>query len=165
MNLQQQARGWQRPTPRLLAVALLSLAAVGVALFTQHRLDMQPCPWCILQRIIFLLIAVSALAGAAARGAIQRTAGGAVLLLALCGIAAALWQHFVAAASASCNLTMADRIISGSGLDSLWPEVFGVFASCAEAKTTMAGVPYEFYSLALFGVVAVLVWPVLRARR
>ena len=39
------------------------------------------------------------------------------MLLALSGIAAALWQHFVAAKSASCNLTLADKIISGLRLD------------------------------------------------
>lgn len=155
---------WQQPGARLGAVALLSLAAVGVALFTQYRLDMQPCPWCILQRVIFLLIAAVSLVAVALRGNGQRVGAAAVMLLALAGVAAALWQHFVAAASASCNMTLADRLISGSGLDSWWPEVFGVFASCAEAKAHIAGVPYEFYSGALFVVLAALAWPVLRGR-
>ena len=43
-------------------------------------------------------------------------AGILVLGLSLAGIAAALWQHFVAAASESCNLTLAEKIISGLGL-------------------------------------------------
>jgi len=145
-------------------VALIGLAAVAAALFTQHRWGMLPCPWCILQRIVFLLIAALALAGAAMRGGLRRAAALGVVLLAAGGVAAALWQHFVAAASASCNLTLADRIISGAGLDGWWPEVFGVFASCADAKVNLLGVPYEFYSLALFVVLAVLAWPALRAR-
>ena len=80
---------------------------------------------------------------------------GAVVLLGLLllcgsGIAAALWQHFVAKASASCNLTLADRIVSGLRLDALLPDVFQATASCAEAAVDLAGVPYEFWSVGLF---------------
>ncbi|MCW5636261.1 MAG: disulfide bond formation protein B, partial [Rubrivivax sp.] len=81
--------------------------------------------------------------------------------LALAGAAAALWQHFVAASSASCDLTLADRILSGTGLDMAMPQVFAAFASCADAKVRLLGVPYEFWSLALFaaiGIAAVMAW-------
>ena len=141
---------------------MICLATVAAAVFTQHRWDMLPCPWCILQRIVFLLIALAALIGALTHGITRRVAGTAVLLLAACGIAAALWQHFVAAASASCKLTLADRIISGIGLDSWWPEVFGVFATCADAKVKLLGLPYEAFSAALFVLMAALAWPALR---
>ena len=154
----------RQPTARLLAVALISLAAVAAALFTQHRFDMLPCPWCILQRIVFLLIAAVALVGVLARGAARRVASAGVMLLAAGGVAAALWQHFVAAASASCNLTLADRIISGAGLDSWWPEVFGVFATCADAKVKLLGLPYEVYSGALFVLLGALTASALRRR-
>lgn len=145
---------WRQPQAQLLAVAAGSLGAVGVALLTQHLWGMLPCPFCILQRIIFLAIAAAALLALAARGALRRVAAGLVLLLAAGGVAAALWQHFVAAASASCKLTMADRIIGGLGLDALWPDVFGVWATCADAKVNLLGLPYEFYSLALFVLAA-----------
>ena len=147
---------------RLGAVALMALAAVAAAVFTQQRWDMLPCAWCILQRIVFVLIAAAAWVAALTHGLTRRLAVMAVLLLAACGIAAALWQHFVAAASASCKLTLADRIISGSGLDSWWPEVFGVFASCADAKVQLLGMPFEFFSAALFVLLAALAWPTLR---
>jgi hypothetical protein len=45
----------------------------------------------------------------------KRIAGDLVLLLALCGVAAALWEHFKAAASSSCAMTVADNI-DGLGL-------------------------------------------------
>ncbi|HSW23468.1 MAG TPA: disulfide bond formation protein B, partial [Burkholderiaceae bacterium] len=46
---------------RLLAAAgLLALLAVGVALLTQHVFDMRPCPWCVLQRLEFVAIALAA---------------------------------------------------------------------------------------------------------
>jgi disulfide bond formation protein DsbB len=132
-------------------IALLSFGAVGIALYTQHRLDMQPCPWCVLQRLVFVAIGAWALLGTLvpARPARMVSAVG-VSLLAGCGIAAALWQHFVAAASASCNLTFADRVMNATGLNARFPEVFAAYASCADAAVSLAGIPYEFYSLALF---------------
>ena len=70
------------------------------------------------------------------------------------GIAAALWQHFVAARTNSCALTLADKVISGLGLDTRWPEVFEVRASCADAAVNLLGVPFAFWSLALFAALA-----------
>jgi disulfide bond formation protein DsbB len=150
---------------RLIVVAIACLAAVAAALVSQHLFDMQPCPWCVLQRLIFVAIALVCLIGAAipARGG---RVGAALLveLLALCGIATALWQHFRAAASASCNLTLADKIISALQLDSLLPDVFAPRASCADAAVSLFGIPYDFWSLALFVLCAIAAWRVLRAR-
>ena len=154
LRLAQHRSGWKEPNARLLGVAAGSLAAVGAAVLTQHLWGMLPCPYCILQRILFLAIAAAALLALVARHSLRRVAAGAVVLLAASGAAAALWQHFVAAATASCNLTLADRIIGGLGLDALWPEVFGVWATCADAKVNLLGIPYEFYSLALFVLAA-----------
>jgi protein dithiol:quinone oxidoreductase len=140
-----------RPPRAFLWIALLSLGAVGAALVSQHVFDMQPCPWCVLQRLIFVVIALVALLGMAWRATAGRVLAALLIdLLAACGVAAALWQHFVAAASESCNLTLADKIVNGLGLDGLAPEVFAARASCAEAAVRLAGVPYAFWSGALF---------------
>ena len=147
-------------------IAVLAFGAVGIALYTQHRLDMQPCPWCVLQRLIFVAIGAWALLGALvpARPARLVSALG-VSLLAGCGIAAALWQHFVAAASASCNLTFADRVMNATGLNERFPEVFAAYASCADAAVSLAGIPYEFYSLALFALIDLMAVTTLVRRR
>jgi disulfide bond formation protein DsbB len=141
----------------LVALALLCLAAVGAALVSQHVFDMQPCPWCILQRVIFVLIAGLLLLGALLPGRFAFV--GLSVLAALAGIAAALYQHFVAAKSTSCNLTLADKIVSGIGLDKLLPPVFEVRASCADAAVDLLHLPYEFWSLGLYVVLAVMaIW-------
>ena len=158
--------GAQLSSAKLFAgVGIASLAAVGAALVSQHVFGMQPCPWCVLQRVIFLAIAIACGIGLLWRSAAGRlVAGGLGLLLALGGIAAALWQHFQAAASASCNLTLADKIVSGwLGLDSLWPDVFSARASCADAAVNLLGVPYDFWSLALFAILAVTLLRALRS--
>ena len=143
----------------LLGIAGLSLGAVGIALVTQHLMGMEPCPWCILQRLIFVAIALAALLGLLLG---RMFAGLLVLALSACGIAAALWQHFVAAASDSCNLTLAEKIISGLGLDGSLPEIFQPRASCADAAVKLLGVPYEFWSLALFVLTGVLALRLMR---
>lgn len=148
----------QRPGALLAGIAVLCVAAVGAALVSQHVFGMEPCPWCILQRVIFLAIALACLVGLAAR----KAAGALVLLLSLSGIAAALWQHFQAAASSSCAMTLADRIVMAMKLDSLLPDVFLARASCADAAVSLLGIPYDFWSLALFVLIALAGVQVLR---
>jgi disulfide bond formation protein DsbB len=145
-----------RPAAWPFAVAVvLPLCAVGAALFTQYQLDMQPCPWCVLQRAIFVAIALAALPGLLLRLPPLRKASAALALaVSACGMAAALWQHFVAASSTSCKQTLADQIVQGSGLAERWPEVFAAYASCADAAVELFGVSYEWYSLVLFMLLA-----------
>ena len=148
-------------------MALACLAAVGAAFASQHLFDMQPCPWCVLQRAVFVGIALACGLGLLWRGRVgRRVAAGLGLLLSMAGVAAALWQHFNAAASASCKLTLADKIVSGLlGLDSLWPDMFAARASCADAAVNLLGVSYDFWSLALFLAVGLALFRLLRQRR
>jgi disulfide bond formation protein DsbB len=139
------------------ALGALSVTALIVALISQHVFDMQPCPWCVLQRLQFAAIALVCIIALAWRNTAARKAGAALLLLlAASGAAAALWQHFVASRSDSCDLTLADRIVSNwLSLDSLLPDLFAVRASCADAAVDLFGVPYEFWSLGLFVAIGV----------
>lgn len=145
-----------RARPLLAGLTVLPLLAVAAALFTQYRMDMMPCAWCVLQRLCFVVIALAGLLGLVLPGAtLRRVAGLLALLGAAAGITAALWQHFVANASDSCAMSLADRLMGFTGLDSRYPEVFAAYASCADAKVNLMGMPYEFWSLALFIVLAV----------
>lgn len=162
-----------RIVPLLLAIGLGSLAALGVALVSQHAFDIQPCPWCVIQRIVLIGVAIAALLGAAAARAVPR-AGGAVagvvlLALAAGGAVAAWYQHTVAAKQFSCSFTWADRTLMALQLDQWLPSVFRVGATCADAaKSTLLGLPYEvwgggWFTLVALGAVAVLA-AALRAR-
>lgn len=151
----------------LFLMALASVAAVAGAYLSQHRWGMEPCPWCVLQRILFLVIGAISLIGALLpqRWA-QVGAGVLVMPVAAGGMAAAWYQHFVAAKSASCNLTFADKVIGTFGLDARWPDMFEVRANCADAAVNLLGVPYEFWSLALFVMLAgAALWVIRAARR
>lgn len=156
----------RRPTLLLTLIALACFAAVGLALVSQYHFDMPPCPWCTLQRLIFLVIGALALLGLLLRSAgVQKVLALGGLIFALCGIAAALWQHFVAAASDSCNLTLADRLLQALGLWDLAPQVFAPTASCAEAAVNLLGVPYAFWSLGVFVLCGLACLQVMRSAR
>jgi len=145
------------------ATAFACFAAVAAALFSQHAFGMQPCPWCVLQRLVFLVIGVVALLGAVWRSRAGRHVAATIAaLLALAGMASAAWQHFVAAKSPSCSLTLADRIMNATTLNALLPDVFEARASCADAAVDLLGVPYALWAAALFVLCAVAMVEVLR---
>jgi len=158
-----RAKGGARTTALFAFVAVVCVAALAIALVSQHVYDMQPCPWCVLQRLIFCAIAVFALLSLVWRVAAGgRVAGTFALLLAFAGIAAALWQQMVAAKSESCNLTLADRIVGATTLDHLLPDVFEARASCADAAVSLLGVPYAYWAAACFAVCAIALLRILR---
>jgi disulfide bond formation protein DsbB len=149
----------------LVAVIVLCLGGVAAALVSQYVFEMQPCPWCILQRVIFLAMALlAALALLLPARALRQALAGLGLALAVSGIAAAVYQNRVAAQEFSCNLTLADRIISALGLESAVPFLFRISASCMDAAVDLLGLPYEAWSGLLFLVVGLVLLSGLRAR-
>jgi len=145
---------------RVLAFsALVSLAAVAAALVAQYQFNVKPCPWCVMQRGIFLLIAaVSTLGWVLQRVGVVRVL--ALLLTAALGVAglfAAGYQHEVASKLASCDMTFADRVLTMFKLEDRIPSIFMVTANCSEASAyTLLGLPYEIWSGALFTLIALL---------
>src|SRR5690606_32258732 len=100
-------------TKLLNIIALLSMTAVGVALISQHVFAMPPCAWCVLQRLVFIAIAlvcwgglaITRLGAAATRCLMKRVLAALVFFLSLSGVAAAWYQYTVASAMFSCDLT------------------------------------------------------------
>lgn len=143
----------------LAAIGAGSVAALGVALVAQHGFGIEPCPWCVIQRLVLIGVALVALAGAAAARTAPRPAGGiagAVLLALAAGGAVAAWyQHTVAAKQFSCSFTWADRTLMSLQLDAWLPSVFKVGATCADAaQATLLGLPFEVWGGGWFALVA-----------
>lgn len=150
----------------LTAVALLALAAVASAVTAQYVFDMQPCPWCVLQRLIYIVVAVLALVGAFAAGGARQAATSLALMGSISGIAAALWQQLAAVNENSCELSLAERITTGLHLDRLLPQLFIAYASCADAAVSVLRIPFAVWSCAMFVILALLlVWTLRAARR
>lgn len=154
------------PARVLAFVCLASFGGVAIALVAQHGFNVKPCPWCVMQRAIFLLLGAVAGLGWLLKGsaALRKISLGGVLLLSLAGLASAYYQHEVASKLASCDMTLADRIVTALDLETLWPDVFMITASCAEAAAyRLLGLPYELWSGLLFA--AIFVAGVLALRR
>ncbi len=161
------SEGFLRHAPRLLVLlGLVCLLGLGIALVSQHQFGVKPCPWCVLQRGIVLLLGFFALLGGSLAWVMKRRASFSaahltarlvsipVVVLALAGLVAATYQHEVAAESASCDQTVADRVLTALELERRWPYVFMITANCADAnKYRLLGLPYELWSGALFALV------------
>ena len=142
-------------TRLLAACAVASVAILALALALQYGFGKQPCAWCVLQRLVFVLIAVVCTLGALlprVRVA-QMAAAIAADALAACGAAAALYLHFVASKSESCALTFADQVIMALDLHETVPWMFFADAPCNEANMPFLGVPFALWSFAGFAVV------------
>jgi disulfide bond formation protein DsbB len=142
----------------LAAIGAGSLAALGVALVAQHGFGIEPCPWCVIQRLVLIGVACVALVGASAARRSPRAgaaAAAALLVLAGGGLLAAWYQHTVAARQFSCAFTWADRTLMTLQLDAWLPSVFRVGATCADAaKATLLGLPFEAWGGGWFAGVA-----------
>jgi len=155
------------PARALAGMALASFGAVGVALIAQHQFGVKPCPWCVLQRAVFLAVGALSLLGwlLQARRALRQSVLVLVLVLCAAGLTAAVFQHEVASQSASCAMGLADNIVTALGLEELWPSVFMITANCADAAAyRFVGLPYEVWSGLLFAAMASLGLVVLNKR-
>ncbi len=136
----------------LSVIGATSLLAVFIALISQYQFDMQPCAWCVFQRFIYLMIASVCFAGVfifPSRRGIAVSAA-VSLGLSLGGITAAWYQAQVASNSFSCAQTLADQFVTRLGLDESMPWLFGIYASCMDARVKVFGLEYAYWSLLLF---------------
>lgn len=151
------------PARTLAGIAIASVAAVTFALIAQHGFGVKPCPWCVLQRGIFLIIAMVAALGWLMK--LHKPALGLIIAIAIAGVAAAVFQHEVAANLESCAMTFADRLLTTLNLEEHLPFVFMVTASCAEAAAyRLLGLSYEIWSGLLFAAMALASFVAMRKR-
>jgi protein dithiol:quinone oxidoreductase len=93
----------------------------------------------------------------------RRLVVGLAFLGALSGIATALYQQLHAVNEASCDLSMAERLINWLQLDRLVPQLFIAYASCADAAVSVLHIPFAVWSCILFVILALLLLWTLRA--
>ena len=136
----------------------LCIAGVGIALLSQHVFDMQPCAWCVFQRLIYLTLAVVATLAALSQGLIVRLVCAMLSLsLTIAGVLAAWYQAQVASQSFSCAQTLADLLMTQTGLETAMPALFGIYASCMDARVKVFGLEYAYWSLLLFVILGLVV--------
>ena len=136
---------------RLLALcAFASLGGVAVGLVLQHQFGMEPCAWCVVQGMFYVLVGGFSLAALAG---MPIAALGAMLLAdlsATLGLASALFHQFVAARPGGCGITIADKFLMATSLHEHLPWLMNPTAMCDEANQPLLGVPFAVWSIALF---------------
>ncbi|MBE2259397.1 MAG: disulfide bond formation protein B [Candidatus Accumulibacter sp.] len=146
----------------LVALAAMGLAASGVMI--GEVMNLQPCPLCIFQRLLYLLVAVFALCGVFLVGW-WRLWGVLIGLAAAGGLGTAAfqsWLQFYPESSMACGFgepTVIEQIVNWFGMR--WPSLFLATGFCSSKDWVFLGLSMANWSafafLALIAAAAQLV--------
>lgn len=154
------------PTSRklLVSVALACLAMLAVALYLQHGLGLLPCPLCVIQRYLFLAIALACLLGAG--GGSFLFGAGVALLAALGGLGvAAKHLYILAHPGLSCGIDPMETALNKIFSARLLPFMFKADGLCEDALAPFFGLSIPLWSLLGFALCSgALVWAILRRK-
>lgn len=147
------------PRPGLLVLGLGALGLVGAGLVLQELYRLNPCPLCIFQRLMYLLLGVVALAGAAMpRG--HRGWGMGVVAVAAVGFVTAGYQTLMQAfpeVVGECSYAdpgPIERLVDWLGMQ--YPPLFMATGFCGSREWAFLGLSMANWSLACFAAFAVL---------
>lgn len=154
----------------LLAVSLGAFGLVGAGLALGELLHLNPCPLCIFQRVLYLLVGLLAAIAAlmADRRALCNGAGGLAIMAALGGLATAAYQSWMQAypsLSMECGFsdpTLIERLVDWLG--QLWPAMFLATGFCSSKEWVFLGLSMANWSVACFFGLGLAVFLSLRRR-
>ena len=144
-----------------------ALAAVAMAVFLTQWLHLEPCPLCMFQRLLYLVVACCAFAAALFPRA-QLAAGALALLATLGGLATAGYQSWIQAFPplfSECGVGVANNPIEHvvDWLGRLIPWLFYAWGDCSSREWELFGLSMANWSGVVFfvmsGALAVLLWP------
>ena len=138
----------------LFLIAIFSFLVVGVAIVMQHFYDYQPCAWCVLQRIIFILIGFLAFTGFVLK--INVISPIITFIFGCLGQLTAGYQFFIASKSFECNLSIAEKISTSLYLYKILPGMFEIRALCADSIKPLFGISFEIWSFTAFFIISIL---------
>lgn len=151
-----------------LAVFLACLGLLAFGLYLQHVRHLEPCPLCILQRIAFVAVCLTALAAAIHNPGKTGTAayGGLLTLFSVPGGGVAAWQvylqHLPPGQVPECGPGL-DYMLDTLPLTKVLPMIFKGSGECAEVTWTFLSLSIAQWALgwfvlfALAGIAALLV--------
>ncbi|MDP1735785.1 MAG: disulfide bond formation protein B [Sulfuritalea sp.] len=143
-------------TPRGLfaATGLTAVGLVAGGLILAHTMNLAACPLCILQRMLYLLLALEAVAAWALAGSVLTRRAAALVMLAttLTGVWIAAYQTWLQRFAKGVNCT-ADQpwweaFVNWAG--SQWPLMFEASGLCSEAGWKFIGLSIAEWSLVAF---------------
>ena len=150
--------------PLLLSIAAACIALLGVAMVLQHVMDMLPCPLCVIQRYLFLGIALACLLGVFSGQ--QKMGAGLGLLGALGGMGVAGKHLYVLAnPGLSCGIdplqTSLNKIFTAEYL----PFMFQADGLCEDALAPLFGLSIPQWSFLWFALLGIALIRILARRK
>ncbi|HEX8787869.1 MAG TPA: disulfide bond formation protein B [Telluria sp.] len=149
----------------LFLIAAVSIALIGAALYLQHVKDMLPCPLCVIQRYLYLGIAIFALIGAFS-GKIKAFTGLA-LLCALGGLGVVGKHLYVLAHPGfSCGIDPVETVLNKIPTATMLPWLFSANGLCEAAQEPVLGLNVPQWSAVWFVLLTLsLIWVLVRRAR
>jgi len=158
------------PSPRNLnlLIFLATLTLIGVALFMQHAMGLEPCYLCIVQRAFFILTGLIALLAFIHNPGKKgiRLYGTTTVLSAMAGGAFSirqLWLQSLPEDLVPACGPPADYLFDALPLMEVLPMLLRGDGNCAEIQWTLLGISIPGYTLMAFSGLAVIsLWQVFR---
>jgi len=149
-------------TLRVFIIGLLaSVAVLGVAYYLQHVENLDPCPWCIVQRLGFMAIALLALIGLLHRpgpaGAVLYGTLGA--LIGAGGAAAAgyqIWLQNDPERATACVGSPVETFLDTVSIGDLWPNFLQYDGPCTLKPWALFGLGIPEWSLVWYVILAAM---------
>ncbi len=143
--------------PLLLLIALACTGMLAVGLYLQLKLEMLPCPLCILQRYAFAAVALIALLTVALPERLVRIGAALTSVAALCGGGVAIRHLWVKAhPSVSCGIDPLETSLNEILTARWFPSLFQADGLCTTEYEPILGLSIPSWALLWFIVFAVL---------
>ncbi len=146
----------------LLTTAAACLLLIAAALYLQHAKDMLPCPLCVIQRYLFLAVAIGSLIGAFGR---KPKAGAAIGLAAAIGGLGVVGKHLYVLAHPgfSCGIDPMETVLNKIPTATYLPWLFQADGLCENATDAIFGLSVPQWSAAWFVILAAtMIWVLVR---
>lgn len=159
------------PASVFTLIFLVCLGLLGFALYLQHVENLDPCPWCIVQRLLFIAVGLVCLAAALHRPGRTGTLLYGVLggLIAAGGAAAAAYHIYIQndkARALECMGSPLERWLDASRIGKMIPPLLQYDGSCIAKPWAFLGLSIPAWSLVWFVILlAAFVAVVVKARR
>jgi disulfide bond formation protein DsbB len=150
---------FNNPTLLLAAVGLGGLALVGGGIVLARTLNLAACPLCILQRMLYLFLALEALVLAPLAGKLAGQRIGGLLMMATAATGAFVagyqtWlQRFAKGVSCTADQPWWEQFVNWAGTQS--PMLFEATGLCSEAGWKFLGLSIAEWSLMIFSAMTI----------
>lgn len=138
-----------------VALFVACLLILGVVLYLQHQLNLDPCPWCVVQRLVIVVLAIIGLGAALHR---PGRSGSRAYCLGLglasaSGIAAASYHIYIQSdpeRAMKCAGSLIERLLDQSRLGNLLPWLFQYDGPCTLKPWSLLGLSIPELALIAF---------------